>query len=192
MLRCLILINIINDRSVLESAEKFRENGKDERKIIIWEIFYVVCVRMSGKILEDRKVGRYETGGNTSHSFFWFSRNNHIKAISVKVQAITQVFSEPSNHEPKTPRLWTQTRFVTPLSCDIEPDINKPTSKNIFVSADLDTDLDPVQAITQVFSKPSNHDPQTPHLRNQTQLVIPLSWDLEPDITNPDFSNIVV
>ena len=57
------------------------------------------------------------------------------------VQAITQVFSEPYNHDPHTIRLKTQTQFVTPLSCDLEPDITKPTSRNIFVSADLGTDL---------------------------------------------------
>ena len=37
----------------------------------------------------------------------------------------------------------------------------KVTSQNIFVSADLDPNLDPVQAITRVFSKTYNHDPHT-------------------------------
>ena len=35
------------------------------------------------------------------------------------VQEIARVFSEPSNHEPHTSRLRTQTRFFTPLSCDL-------------------------------------------------------------------------
>ena len=44
---------------MLESSVKCKENGKDEGKNILCEIFYVVFVRMSGEILEDRKVGRY-------------------------------------------------------------------------------------------------------------------------------------
>ena len=31
-------------------------------------------------------------------------------------------------------------QFVTPLSCDIEPDITNPTSRKIVVSSDLDPD----------------------------------------------------
>ena len=41
----------------------------------------------------------------------------------------------------------------------------KVTTKKIFVSTDLDPDLDPVQAIARVFSETSNHDPHTLHLR---------------------------
>ena len=40
----------------------------------------------------------------------------------------------------------------------------KVTTEKIFVSTDLGTDLDPVQAIDRVFSETSNHDPQTSHL----------------------------
>ena len=76
-------------------------------------------------------------------------------------QAITQVFKEYSDFDPHTSRLQTQTRFVTPLSCDIKLEITKPTSQNIFVSADLGPDIIPFQAIAQVFSKPSNYDPIT-------------------------------
>ena len=47
MLCCFILRNIINYRSVLESADKCRENWKGEHKKILYEIFYVVTVRMS-------------------------------------------------------------------------------------------------------------------------------------------------
>ena len=63
------------------------------------------------------------------------------------VQTIARVFSEPSNHDPHTSRLQTQTRFLTSLSCDIEPDITKPTSRKIVVSSDLAPDLGPVQGI---------------------------------------------
>ena len=80
-------------------------------------------------------------------------------------------------------------RFVTSLSCYIEPDITKPTSRKIFVSAYLDPDLDPDQTITRVFSKPSNHDPHTSRLQT---FVTPLSCDLEPDITKPTSRKIVV
>ena len=74
------------------------------------------------------------------------------------VQAIAWVFSEPSNHEPHTSHLWTQTRLFTPLSYDIEPDINKPTSRNIVVSSDLGPDpsagLDSGGVIAQGFRGP--------------------------------------
>ena len=43
------------------------------------------------------------------------------------VQAITPVFSETS-------------KFFTPLQCDLEPEINKPTSKKIDVSSNLSPD----------------------------------------------------
>ena len=56
----------------------------------------------------------------------------------------------------------------------------------------MDPDLDPVQAIARVFSEPSNHDPQTSRLRNQTMFFTHLRCDLEPDITKPASSNIVV
>ena len=42
---------------------------------------------------------------------------------------------------PHTSRLRTQTRYVTPISCDLEPGITKSTSRNIFISADMDPDL---------------------------------------------------
>ena len=74
------------------------------------------------------------------------------------VQEISRVFGKPSNHDPHTCCLWTQTRFFTPLSCDIEPDITKPTYRNIFVSSDLGTDpsagLDSGGVIAQVFCGP--------------------------------------
>ena len=54
--------------------------------------------------------------------------------------AIAPVFHGPSNHDPHISRLRTQTRFFTPLSCDLEPDITKPTPRNIFASSDMDTD----------------------------------------------------
>ena len=66
----LILKNIINGRNVLGSAEKCKENRKDECKNILCEIFYVLSVHISGKILDDQKVGRYGTDGNQGHLFF--------------------------------------------------------------------------------------------------------------------------
>ena len=44
MFRCLILKMIINSRSVFKSAEIFKDNWKDERKYIIYKVFYVVWV----------------------------------------------------------------------------------------------------------------------------------------------------
>ena len=46
--------------------------------------------------------------------------------------AIAPSFRGPSNHDPHISRLRTQTRFFTPLSCDLEPDIPKPTPRKIF------------------------------------------------------------
>ena len=57
------------------------------------------------------------------------------------VQGIARVFCETSNIGPHTSNLWNKLGFLTSLSCDIEPDITKPTSNKIFVSADLDPDL---------------------------------------------------
>ena len=70
--------------------------------------------------------------------------------------------------------------------------IFKVTYQNILVSADLDPDIDPVQAIARVFSKPSNHEPHTSRLRTQTQFFTPLSCDLEPDTTKPISVKILV
>ena len=74
------------------------------------------------------------------------------------VQGSTLVLSEPSNTDPHTSRLRTHTRLFTPLSCDLEPDINKPTYRNIVISDDLDTDMsasiDSGQVITRVFFEP--------------------------------------
>ena len=120
-------------------------------------------------------------------------------------QSIAQVFSKPFNPEPHTSRLRTQTRFLTPVSCDLEPDISLPVSdlsiskvnhQNIFASADLDPDmdpyLDPVQSIARVFRKTSNHDPHTSRLQTQTRFFTPLCCDIETEITNPTSRKIVV
>ena len=49
-------------------------------------------------------------------------------------QGIDRVFNGPSNLDPCTSILQTQIRLVTPLSCDLDPDITKPTSGKIGVS----------------------------------------------------------
>ena len=54
--------------------------------------------------------------------------------------AITPGFRGPSNHDPHISHLRTQTRFFTPLSCDLEPDITKPTPRKIFASSDMAPD----------------------------------------------------
>ena len=51
-------------------------------------------------------------------------------------------------------------------------DLNKVTSQKLFVSDDLDPDLDPVQAIAPVVRKIS-------------KFFIPLQCDLEPEINKP-------
>ena len=66
MFRCLILINVINGRGVLESANKCKENGKDEGINILCSVYpYVRKI-----ILEDRKVGQYGTGRNQGYFLF--------------------------------------------------------------------------------------------------------------------------
>ena len=71
------------------------------------------------------------------------------------IQWTTWVFSGPSNLDPPKSCLWTLTQSVTPLSCDLEPDITKPNSGKIFVSADMAHDLsagiDSVWVISWVF-----------------------------------------
>ena len=70
--------------------------------------------------------------------------------------------------------------------------LTKPTSKKTVESSDMDPDLDPVQAISQGFSEPYNHEPHTSCLQTQTRFFTPLSCDLEPEITKPTSRNIVV
>ena len=71
---------------------------------------------------------------------------------------IPQGFHGTSNHDPHMSRLRNQTRFFTHLSCNIEPDITKPTSRKIVVSSDLDpdpsADLDYGGVIAQGFRGP--------------------------------------
>ena len=66
-----------------------------------------------------------------------------------------------------------------------EISLSKVTSHNIFVSSDLDPYLDTFQGITRVFIEPSNIDPYTSRLRNQTRFFTSLSCYLELDITKP-------
>ena len=68
-------------------------------------------------------------------------------------------------------------RFFTPLSCDLEPEITKPTPRKIFASSDLAPDLDPVQAIAPVFSKTS-------------KFFTTLQCDIEPEINQPTYRKI--
>ena len=56
-------------------------------------------------------------------------------------QVIDWVFDETSNLDPHTSWLQTQTRLATPLSCDLETKITKPTSRKIYVSSDLGPDI---------------------------------------------------
>ena len=55
-------------------------------------------------------------------------------------RAIALGFRGLSNHDPHISHLWTQTRFFILLSCDIEPDITKPTPRKIVVLFDLAPD----------------------------------------------------
>ena len=101
------------------------------------------------------------------------------------LQTIAPIFSKKS-------------KFFTPLQCDLEPEINKPTSKKNVVSSNLspdpsadlasrkivvlsdpDPNIDPVQAIVPVFSETS-------------KLFTPIQCDLEPEINNPTSRKIVV
>ena len=49
----------------------------------------------------------------------------------IKVSSCQQLNIPKSETSP----LWTKTRFATPLSCDLKPDITKPNSRKISVSA---------------------------------------------------------
>ena len=61
----------------------------------------------------------------------------------------------------KNPKLQMKPQAV-PVS---DLSLSKVTSHKIFISSDLAPDLDPVQGIAQVFSKPSNIDPHTSRLQ---------------------------
>ena len=66
MFRCLILRNIINGRVCWRVYKNVRKTGKIKE-----EIFYLVSVRIPGKIiLEDWKVGKYGTDRDQGHLFF--------------------------------------------------------------------------------------------------------------------------
>ena len=71
---------------------------------------------------------------------------------------ISQDLRGTSNHDPHISRLRNQTRFFTHLSCDLEPDITKPTSRKIFLSSDLSPNLsariDSGRLIAQGFRGP--------------------------------------
>ena len=84
-------------------------------------------------------------------------------------QGITQVFSEPSNLYPQTSRLQTQTRFVTPLSCDLKPDITKPNSRKIVIS----DETKPSKSDPSSFLKPT-HLTKLAHLHQR----MPLPWHI--------------
>ena len=79
-------------------------------------------------------------------------------------------FRGPSNHDPHISRLRTQTWFCTPLSCDLEPDITKPTPRNIFASSEMAPDpssgLDSGLVINQGFCGPSNHQRDQTTIQN--------------------------
>ena len=63
-----------------------------------------------------------------------------------------------SNHDAHKSHLRNQTQFLTSLNCDLESNITMPTSRNMFVSADLATGisagLDPVRGIYRFFREP--------------------------------------
>ena len=70
--------------------------------------------------------------------------------------------------------------------------LSKATPQKIFVSANLDPDLDPFQGTTRVFIEISNLNPQTSHLQTQTRFVTPISCDLKHEITKPTSRKIFI
>ena len=68
--------------------------------------------------------------------------------------------------------------------------LSKVTYQQIFVSADLDPDLDIVQVIAWLLSEYSNINPHISRLRTNTRFITTLSCDLKHDITNPTSRNI--
>ena len=55
-------------------------------------------------------------------------------------QGITRLFSEHSNLGPQTSFLQNQTRFVTTLSCDLEPEITKSVSRKTKITQSTSED----------------------------------------------------
>ena len=74
MFRCLILINIVHCRSVLEIAYKCRENWKDERKkLYVKYSMYFLTVYIRSNIRRSKSMGRYGHYGNKGHFLFvWY------------------------------------------------------------------------------------------------------------------------
>ena len=70
------------DYWLLEIVDKYKENVKYESKNILCKIFYVVSVRMSGEILENRKFGWYRPDEIQGQFFCLFIRKNPIKVIN--------------------------------------------------------------------------------------------------------------
>ena len=97
------------------------------------------------------------------------------------------MYNYMSNHKQNS-KLQRQPQAVTISDLSI----SKVNSQEIIVSYDMDTNIDPVHGIAQVFSEPSNLYPQTSRLQTQTRFVIPIIFDLELDITKPTSRNIVV
>ena len=97
------------------------------------------------------------------------------------------MYNYMSNHKQNS-KLQRQPQAVTISDLSI----SKVNSQEIIVSNDMDTNIDPVHGIAQVFSEPSNLDAQILRLQTQTRFVTPLSCDLEPDITKPTSRKIVV
>ena len=119
----------------------------------------------------------------TSHNIFLSS---NLDPDIYPFQGITRVFSKTIYERNQTMynymvaqiqnfRLQMQPQAV-PVS---DLSISKVTSQKIFVSADMDPDLDPVQAIARVFSK-------------TFKFFTPLCCDIEPEITKPTSRKIVV
>ena len=69
---------------------------------------------------------------------FWDNISYDLAPDLDPVQAIAPVFSETS-------------KFFTPLQCDLEPEINKPTSRNIVVSSNLSPDPSADLASRKIF-----------------------------------------
>ena len=94
--------------------------------------------------MQPQAVSVYNPSLYTANSWYIFVSTDVALDLSAgldPVQAITWVLCEHSNIDPHTAHLWTQTGLVTSFSCDLEPDMTKPTPRKTVVSADPAPDI---------------------------------------------------
>ena len=72
MFHSFILINTINGRSILESADKCKTTGKINIKYSMWNIIRSVCPYDWRNVKRSKSLGQHGPDQNQDHLFFVF------------------------------------------------------------------------------------------------------------------------